>query len=723
MTSKLKLRITRLGLPIFILVLGTVIFLKLIENKSIDSLVEHNTGLLNELESQNHFQKLQNDIATVEASIRDMSVSSDTTKLAGILQQMHLVDEQMSVISSDEYTADDNNPAYARLANLFTERIALQRITIDAYTKGNKGEMNNLLHSVRNRELRDSIIYASSQLFNVHQLTSTEIISSIRKDGSDVHMRSIALTIAACIACLLLSLYLVRKKRHSEASERKVKAAATVKENFLANMSHEIRTPLNAILGFTNILQKSKLDPQQQKHIQIIHSSGSNLLSIVNDILDLSKIEAGMMRIEEAPFRIKDIMSGVEQMLLPKAEEKNLKLIIKVDDEIPDTLSGDAVRLTQVVVNLVSNSIKFTEEGGVYVRVTPFKKTADTLSLEIHVRDTGIGIAKEKQKFIFERFEQAEAATTRRFGGTGLGLSIVKHLVDLQGGSVVLNSEVGYGTSFLVVLPYKTTNEIAPQITTTTITNKLFVMNNKSRVLIAEDNIMNQHLIRHLLNHWGFAFDLVGNGAFAVEALRKQHYDVVLMDIQMPEMDGHTAAKMIRSELKSVIPIIAMTAHAMAGEREKCISSGMNDYISKPIDEEALYQLLVKYSSNFNGKEDNGTETMGRVIDLQYIESVSDGDKQLKEDMIREFVKTVPGNIHNLEKAIDEKNYRVIYSIAHDLKTTVHFMGLTNLVGQSLQKIEDLASNNGTIATIRQMFEDVKAVCTRAVQEAGRLVA
>lgn len=721
-TSKLKFRITRLGLPIFILALATIIFLKLIENKSVDSLVENNTGLLNELESQGRFQRLENDIATVETSLRSMVTSHDSTKEFAIRQRMDMLEIEMKEIESAQYNADYNNPAYRKLAILFSEKMALQRIALTSYEKGNETDASRLIHSTRNRALRDSITFAASQLIHAHTLTSAEIIESIRRDGEDVHMRSIALTIATCISCLLICWYLFRKKRQSETSEKKVKAAASVKENFLANMSHEIRTPLNAILGFTNILQKTKLDSQQQKHIHIIQSSGTNLLSIVNDILDLSKIEAGMMRIEEAPFRVNDVMGAVEQMLGPRAEEKNLKLIVKVDAEIPETICGDAVRLTQIVVNLVSNSIKFTEEGGVYVRVTPFKITPESVCLEIHVRDTGIGIPREKQKFIFERFEQAEAETTRRFGGTGLGLSIVKHLVDLQNGSITLNSEVGYGTSFLVELPYKTTNEVAAPVASTKINHNLFPMNKKSRILVAEDNIMNQQLIKHLLKYWGFEFDLVANGLLAVEALKKQPYNLVLMDIQMPEMDGHTATRMIRSELKSAIPVIAMTAHAMAGEREKCISSGMNDYLSKPINEETLYAFIVKYSGA-GSAEGYSSDTRTRVIDLKYIESVSDGDEQLKEDMIRQFVKTIPGNIFSLGKAIDENNYKVIYSIAHDMKTTVHFMGLTSLVGQSLQKIEDMAQSQGALPAIRQMFEDIKAVCTRAVQEAGRLVA
>jgi CheY-like chemotaxis protein len=232
---------------------------------------------------------------------------------------------------------------------------------------------------------------------------------------------------------------------------------------------------------------------------------------------------------------------------------------------------------------------------------------------------------------------------------------------------------------------------------------------------------MNQQLIKHLLKSWGFRFDLVFNGAQVVEALRKQTYDIVLMDIQMPEMDGHMAARKIRHELKSTVPIIAMTAHAMAGEREKCINSGMNDYISKPLNEENLFRIIINYS--MKGEMNNTSLTPGAsVINMDYIDELSNEDKEFKKVIIREFVERVPDNIQTMEKAIHEKNYSIINRIAHDMKTTVHFMGLTALIGHLLQKIEDLASSKGAMAAIQLMFTDIKLVCMQAVQEAGHLV-
>ncbi len=721
MKINLKTLSKKLAFPFFILGLAIIVFLKLVENKSIDVLVERNIDFLSTQEKQNKLHQLHSEIETVDGMLRELFKTGDPDLRKKLKIKIESAREGLNAYeSSAEHEPNFNERR--QLVTLLTEKTDLQYKALNSFGINLANGAEEIISSPRNKELQNQIADVSAVLMEAQQISTIQMADSIRTHGQEVQMGSIIGIIAASIFGLFVCIHLLVKKRQSENSERKATTAIRIKENFLANMSHEIRTPLNAILGFTNILNRTRLDEQQQKHVQIIHSSCDNLLSIVNDILDLSKIEAGMMRIEGAPFRVSDVMATVEEMLNPKAEEKNIKLIVKVDEDVPNTLCGDAVRLTQIMVNLVSNAIKFTKEGGVYVKVTPFKSEGETIRLEFLVRDTGIGIPLDKQKFIFERFEQAEAETTRRFGGTGLGLSIVKHLIELQKGKITLNSQENVGTEFLVELPYKITDEAAPSFALETNNQNIQLMNNNVNILVAEDNAMNQQLIKHLLKNWGFKFDLVFNGAQAVEALKKQDYDMVLMDIQMPEMDGHLATREIRHKLKSTIPVIAMTAHAMAGEREKCIKSGMNDYISKPINEENLFAMIVKYS-NCNEKSHPNSAPDRKVLNLEFIDQFSKDDKEFKKGIIQEFVSRVPDNIYTMEKAIQEKNYSIIHRIAHDLKTTVHFMGLTVLIGHLLQKIEDLASSNGAMVSIQQMFVDIKSVCMQAVQEAGHLVA
>ncbi|HEY8897275.1 MAG TPA: ATP-binding protein, partial [Niastella sp.] len=357
-----------------------------------------------------------------------------------------------------------------------------------------------------------------------------------------------------------------------EARQQAIESA-NVKEQFLANMSHEIRTPINSVIGFTNLLQKTTLSEDQQQFVHLIQSASENLLTIINDILDISKIEAGMLRIEKNPFSLRGLCSSIETMFYHKAREKNLSFSLYIQDTIPDTLTGDAVRLTQILVNLISNAIKFTQKGGISINITPLEQTNDDVRLRFSVKDSGIGIPADKLDAIFERFEQGETDTTRKYGGTGLGLSIVRNLVQLQGGHITVESDPGKGTEFVFDIAYSLMpiGEALPSAMgeNTEINAGAFP---DARVLVVEDNAMNQLLIKFTFQSWKVNFELADNGAKAIECLQRSTFHLVLLDIQMPLMDGYATAQAIRKELKSDIPIIAMTAHALAGEREKCIS-------------------------------------------------------------------------------------------------------------------------------------------------------
>lgn len=381
------------------------------------------------------------------------------------------------------------------------------------------------------------------------------------------------------------------------AAKQLAEESSVSKERFMANMSHEIRTPMNAIIGFTNLIEHTQLNKEQEQYLSFIKNSGENLLVLINDILDYSKIEAGMMQLERVPFNIADLMQSLQIMFSGKAKEKNLYLSVNISDDIPRILIGDPTRLTQILINLIGNAVKFTSEGGVSVEIKRLSGQDGQLLVGLSVKDTGIGIPENKHRDIFERFMQASSETTRNYGGTGLGLSIVKRLVELQKGEINISSTEGIGTKFYVELPYHIAKSDLSELEQTGDDKvEIKVFDPPLNVLLAEDNVMNQLLAKKVLSQFGCEVHVAENGSIAVEMASSGNYDIILMDIQMPLMDGYAASTKIRKEINLTVPIIAMTAHVMAGEREKCISMGMTDYISKPFKVEHLYKLIKKYT-------------------------------------------------------------------------------------------------------------------------------
>jgi CheY-like chemotaxis protein/anti-sigma regulatory factor (Ser/Thr protein kinase) len=398
-------------------------------------------------------------------------------------------------------------------------------------------------------------------------------------------------------------------------------------------------------------------------------------------------------------------------MFLEKIKEKKLELKVNIDKDVPDILQGDAVRLTQILVNLLSNAVKFTSKGSIAVTVHMLRSTDKNVRLRISVADTGIGIPKDKQKTIFERFQQADAETTRRFGGTGLGLAIVKQLVELQDGTIQLKSESGKGTEFVIELEYKLP-DVDQMFSEAMAAEAEPVSLQKIKALIAEDNLMNQRLISHLMKSWSIDFKIVSNGAQAIEELNNDGYSIVLMDIQMPEMDGYKATEIIRNKMNKNIPIIAMTAHAMMGEREKCIQLGMNDYVSKPIKETVLYNIIARHAQL---SSDHAGDNFHH-IDLDYLHRLSGNDKEFETQILQQFTEQVPEELTQLQQAIEKNDTDEIRRVAHSMKSTVGYVGLAEELHPPLDRLEN-SSTAESQATLMKDFDLVREKCHLALQE------
>lgn len=383
---------------------------------------------------------------------------------------------------------------------------------------------------------------------------------------------------------------LAREKKKRASSEK-------AKQIFLVNISHEIRTPMNGILGFAKILEECLIDEDQQESLQMIIKSADQLMTVLNDILDFSRLESGDINFVQQPFTLKDTVHAIYRLMLPASKVKELNFSYHIDPEIPEVLSGDHVRLGQILLNLTSNAFKFTESGEVHISLKAIESNEKEVTVEFRIHDTGIGIPQNKQQRVFDFFEQVTSDTSRRYAGTGLGLSIVKRLVELQGGAVFLDSTPGKGSDFYFRLPLKRVSErVAGEIRTASLIEPDVVAETGKgiRILVVEDNPINQLLVIRLLEKKGYETTVAENGKIALQEYQHANFDIILMDLQMPELDGYETTRIIRKmeSRKKDIPIVAMTAHTIKGELEKCADIGMNDYISKPFDAAELYQKI-----------------------------------------------------------------------------------------------------------------------------------
>jgi two-component system, sensor histidine kinase len=543
--------------------------------------------------------------------------------------------------------------------------------------------------------------------------------------------------------------YNITQKKIQEQQLIEVKVLAEKlsksKDIFLTNVSHEIRTPLNAITGLGKLLSKTDLNLQQKQYLNGIESASENLLSIVNDLLDFSKIEAGKITLENIGFNLEIIAKQAINILTHKAEEKGLDINCSVDERIAPVLIGDPFRINQVFMNMLGNAIKFTEKGHVNLKATLVETVNNSQKILVEIEDTGVGINEEYLRGIFDKFTQEDATVVRKFGGTGLGMSITKELMELMGGSISVKSEKNSGTTIYLEFNFKigTARVLEKK---RTITNNTSNIGGK-RILLVEDNNLNRLLANTILTGYGAEIVEAVNGLEAVELMRKENFDIILMDVQMPVMDGIQATQIIRNEITKTVPIIALTANAIKGKLDQFIDIGMDDFIFKPYDELKLVNPISKWLSKSasdivppvyepvknniaeakevrpvveNGEElktaEQGIHTVEVLYDLsKLLGMVRDNDDFLIR-MLNLFISEIPVSSKKIMQSYEANDFNSVKYYAHLIRPSINNLGI-NAIKDEILKIELMAQKNERTDELAGMIEKVDKVITMVVDQ------
>lgn len=587
--------------------------------------------------------------------------------------------------------------------------------------------------TTRDQQKMDSLSILLVEMEGIEQALISQRTSEAANRTEESKSFIIRFILASLAVFLFLIVVIFRDMTLNRRLQRRLRTAkahaeklAKAKEEFLANMSHEIRTPMNAIIGFTEQLSQTKLNKAQHTFLSPVRHSAQYLLALINDVLDYSKLESGKFTLEEIAFAPHHVLREVHETFRDRAENKGLELKLNPAEDLPSVLIGDPLRLKQMLFNLINNAIKFTDQGQVELTCEALPAKEEAIPLRFRVIDTGTGIPEEKLKTIFTKFTQADSSTTRKYGGTGLGLAITQELADLHGGEISISSEEGVGTEISLVLPYLPGKAEQLRATDTPIQQATTALRGK-RALVADDEPYNRELIRVILNKWGVTSELVEDGTLSIQALQNDRFDFVLMDLQMPKMDGLEATQRIRADLNLELPIIALTATSTPADRQKCLEVGMNGMILKPFREAELYQQLVELleidisdipaETLIEQKPESIPVPTQASAEYAFDElyELANRDKGFMFNMLTIFVDSAEVNLREMKEASAVSDWDAVSMKAHKLIPPCRHLGLDELVVE-LKQLERKSGND-------TLSQDLPGLVTTVDERIGKIIA
>ena len=652
-------------------------------------------------------------LGSLENNIRNYIISGDSSMIRNLavdtrqlLRESILLSDNLRHIAPPEILREHKKALQKKL-NFEIELVTLYR------DKGGKAAVEFLESSeaqvIQERlDLQTSVLSSriSNKILSITKTQQKDKVDLISLDYAIPHLTSfIFLVIAGFTLFKILQVYKLNKNLN--LSVEKEQEAQLLKDQFMDNMTHELRSPLNAILGYTGLLMKTKMKDNQEKFTKAIRTSGELLLNVINEVLDYSKMKSGYIHFANEPFSLREQLNALSDIISDKLNEKGLEYEFDIDETIPDNLRGDGSKLLQVLLNITFNAIKFTPSGKIVLTAKCEKKSEEKVKIRFSISDTGIGIPAEKLPHIFDRFYQVEDNATTKYAGTGLGLSITQQMVTILGGAINVESQVGKGTTFHFDMSFAISKDfvftgkedLEKQLKEDgkgPVLNRKKFLPSEMRILVVDDNALNRELVCFILKDMGVFFKPVSSGPEALELLRRERYDVVLMDLQMPGMDGKETTKKIRNEMRLTVPVIALTAFSQAAEKQKCLDAGMDAYLCKPIREKELFETLEIFSPVGGVTE--------KLIDMNYLKGIARNNEEFIETVILKVADTLPGDIANLRKAVEERDQEKVNTISHDMKTTFAVLGLSDTIAEPISYLESWkVGKNGNLRAIKML--------------------